>query len=37
MAAQISREIVQLHTKLYGRGPTEVEIFVLDPSDQPRP
>ena len=28
VAAQISREIVQLHAKLYGRGPTKAKTYI---------
>jgi uncharacterized protein YbcI len=28
LAAQISREVVQLHARLYGRGPTKARTFV---------
>ena len=30
VAAQISREIVQLHAKMYGRGPTKAKTYVHD-------
>ena len=30
IAAQISREIVQLHANLYGRGPTKAKTYVHD-------
>ena len=30
MASQISREIVQLHARLYGRGPTKAKTYVHD-------
>jgi uncharacterized protein YbcI len=30
VAAQVSREIVQLHARLYGRGPTKAKTYVHD-------
>jgi uncharacterized protein YbcI len=30
IASQISREIVRLHAKLYGRGPTKAKTFLAD-------
>lgn len=30
VAAQISREIVQLHANMYGRGPTKAKTYVQD-------
>jgi uncharacterized protein YbcI len=30
MSSQVSREIVQLHVRLYGRGPTRAKTYIAD-------